>query len=233
MIFRSRLQPRARTNRVLPSTSLAAWADTNSVLSAVSIAGETVTLTMANPAASRDLPTSGASWVTPLLDLQGRQITALPPHALKYLLLRWAGATSIAADCWVSLLLINASTVAGATAGYGILAGGNGTGSTQGRQVYTAGWLQGNAGVYDATGRGVVQIYRKATAAAGQSSTDLLDADGAAIGSPYADGTNRALGTFTHVALCCGWLAGTGAGGAQIAVRPSYLASGYSLPGIS
>lgn len=222
-----------RARVILPSTSLAAWADTNSVLSAVAVSGHTVTLTMDNPAASRDLPTSGASWVTPLIDLQGRALTSLPGHGLRYPLLRWAAATSVPADCWVSLLLINADTIAGATVGYGVLVAGNGTGTTPGRQAYTAGWLSANQGVYDASGRGVVQICRLATTTAGQSSTVLVDSAGAMVGNPYADGTSRAMSGFTHAALCCGWLAGSGAAGAEIAVRPYLFAGGNDLPGVT
>jgi hypothetical protein len=222
-------------HRLIPSTTLGDWTNTNSVLSAVSAEGGLVSLTMANPAAARDLPTTGASYVFSIRDILGRADTYIDGAQLRYPAIRWSAALSVPADCWVGVVLINASTVAGATVGHGVAAVGNGVGSASGYHRYTAGWLSSFGASFSANGRGVFQQTRAGTGGitiSTASSSILHDSAGAFINGT-GEVVNRVIGPVTHVALCCGWAAGTGAGGSVIQVRPAlFIADPISIPGL-
>jgi hypothetical protein len=217
----------------IPSQTLADWSNANGVLTAVSCSEHVVQATLGGAAASRDAPTTGACIVQPIRNMRGRQITLTAHAALALPMLKFDTGTWLPADALCGLLFINAATIASATAGVGVIAVGNGTGLTQGRVAYTAGWVLGNAGVYDALGRAVTQGKRLATATSGQSSTVLVDANSDILGSPFADGTNRTQGPMTHVALYFGWLTGAGVNGSIARVKPYYAAgNALALPGV-
>lgn len=226
-----------RLHHLAPSTTLASWADTNSVLSAVTVAGHLVTLTMANPAAGRDLPTTGASYVFDLQNLLGASITSLDNAALRWLLTSFSAGTDVPADCWVGLVLINASTVDAATLGVGMVNQGNGTGIRNSFATYAAGWSVSGAATHSANTR----YCTLQTRASGSNTTQTVslgahchDSTGGHLNAASAGSSSTfTAAPVTHVALCAGWVAGTGAAGAQIKVRPYLFASNlHRLPGI-
>lgn len=222
-------QLHGRAQWLRPSTTVGDWADPNSVLSSVSLSGKTVSLTLQNPAASRDLPSTGASYVIPVRCMLGHSVT-VDNAAVRHLLMAFAAGTSVPADCWVGLSWINTSTVAAATIGIGNTVQGNGTGLRGVRNHYSGGWAVAGATTYTATvryGMHAMAPVSSGTTQSKQVASCCYDTDGALLSAATgSDGTN----TYTtapvgYVAISCGWIAGTGAGGSVIQFTPYCIAA--------
>lgn len=221
----------------VPSLTVGDWADPNSVLASVSASAGVLSLTMQNPAAARDLPSTGASYVIPIVNLYGRSIT-LDNASVRHLLMAFTAGTSVPADCWVGMSWINTATVAAATVGIGITIQGNGTGLRASRNHYNAGWAVAGATTYTATVRYGVHDMNPSSAGTTQSkgvTAGCYDSAGAFISAASGGDTTSTYNTapVAYVALSCGWVAGSGSGGEVITVSPfviSSLPSGF--PGV-
>ena len=220
----------AKANLLVPSTTVGDWADPNSVLKSVAISGRRVSLTLQNPAASRDLPSTGASIAFPLVNLVGQSVASLDNAALRQLMLRFQASADVPADCWVGLTLINASTVAAATLGVGITVQGNGTGLRASRNHYNAGWVVAGAATYTTGLRYAVwygaPLSTNATQTRGITAA-MYDSTGAYVSAASGgDGTtNYTSAPSTYVALSTGWIAGTGAADSVVSFEPYQILS--------
>lgn len=208
---------------LIPSTDLGDWEDPNGIVTSVTVTGNEVEITLGSPAASRDLPHQGGAFVFPLRNLFGDLITGVSPVLLHPILL-WDTATALEADVGVSIVPINADTVAAASLGTGWGAAGNGTGVGPDLFYYAAGWNTNSAVVYDATARCLTGSRRIISdTMQGGMGAYLSDGNGAYL-TQRGNANNYTAYPATHLALCANWVAGTGTAGATARFR-AYMAS--------
>lgn len=226
---------------LIPSTTLGSWTDPNSVLQSVSVSGLSVALTLKNPAAGRDLPTTGASILIPLRNMLGTLTTDGDCMSMLQPVVTWTAATSVPAYTWFSVTPVVGASPTVSSNGVGHGADGDGTGTRPNIYYNTgAGWtvLFGASG-YSATARGLTgrRLCNSDGSIATNQGSQLFDSNGLALNARN-DNVNRNLGTapivHAYVMLSVGWTSALGTTGAVITIAPHIVAGRVvRLPGVS
>ena len=221
---------------LLTPPAIGSWEDPNSVIQSISWDGTWLSVTMQNPAAGRDTPTTGGGYILPIRNLLGQiPSTTLGCEAIRHPFLRFDSATGVPNDCIVHATWTTSATIAGATNGLGVCVGGNGTGMRARRCTMTA--VAGSPS-FDATMRlAGLNTACSTTTFASTRGYAAVATDGAGAGlyaSSFVDVTTTyAFTNATYLAVTFGWVTGAGVAGSVIKVRPTLVASDlYRIPGI-